>query len=162
MGTSLSVTCAAKFMIWLIIDEFREHIILCKRYMGDILLMALPLSYAVVVQGSGRIRERRPTPSARQNWTSIRRWSNMMRTSRQQRTSRLYSTSISVAVYSFSTSIFRYHALARMCIVRALGLPLSRRRLGLAGARLPWRETPWRRLEAAPYSPSHGLTHTYA
>lgn len=42
MGTSFSVTYATIFMIWLetpIIDEFREHIMLYKRYIDDILLI---------------------------------------------------------------------------------------------------------------------------
>ena len=42
MGTSFSVTYATIFMIWLetpIIDEFRKHIILYKRYIDDILLI---------------------------------------------------------------------------------------------------------------------------
>ena len=42
MGTSFSVTYATIFMIWLetpIIDEFREHIVVYKRYIDDILLI---------------------------------------------------------------------------------------------------------------------------
>ena len=42
MGTSFSVTYAIIFMIWLetpIIDEFRQHIVLYKRYIDDILLI---------------------------------------------------------------------------------------------------------------------------
>ena len=42
MGTSFSVTYATIFMIWLEtpkIDHFREHIVLYKRYMDDILLI---------------------------------------------------------------------------------------------------------------------------
>ena len=42
MGTSFSVTYATIFMIWLetpIIDEFRRHIVLYKRYIDDILLI---------------------------------------------------------------------------------------------------------------------------
>lgn len=42
MGTSFSVTYATIFMIWLetpIIDKFREHIVLYKRYIDDILLI---------------------------------------------------------------------------------------------------------------------------
>ena len=44
MGTSFSVTYATIFMIWLetpIIDEFRDHIWLYKRYIDDILLIWL-------------------------------------------------------------------------------------------------------------------------
>ena len=42
MGTSFSVTYATIFMIWLetpIVDEFRKHIVLYKRYIDDILLI---------------------------------------------------------------------------------------------------------------------------
>lgn len=42
MGTSFSVTYATIFMIWLetpIINEFRKHIVLYKRYIDDILLI---------------------------------------------------------------------------------------------------------------------------
>ena len=42
MGTSFSVTYATIFMIWLetpIIDEFRRHIVLYKRYIDDLLLI---------------------------------------------------------------------------------------------------------------------------
>ena len=42
MGTSFSVTYATIFLIWLetpIIDHFRKHIVLCKRYIVDILLV---------------------------------------------------------------------------------------------------------------------------
>jgi hypothetical protein len=42
MGTSFSVTYATIFMIWLetpIIDEFRKHILLYKRYIDDIFLI---------------------------------------------------------------------------------------------------------------------------
>ena len=42
MGTSFSVTYATIFMIWLetpILDEFREHIWLYRRYIDDILLI---------------------------------------------------------------------------------------------------------------------------
>ena len=42
MGTSFSVTYATIFMIWLetpIIDEFRKHIVLYKRYIDDIFLI---------------------------------------------------------------------------------------------------------------------------
>ena len=42
MGTSFSVTYATIFMIWLetpIIDEFRKHTVLYKRYIDDIFLI---------------------------------------------------------------------------------------------------------------------------
>ncbi len=42
MDTSFSVTYATIFMIWLetpIINEFRQHIVLYKRYIDDIFLI---------------------------------------------------------------------------------------------------------------------------